>query len=84
MMLPADLADAKNLTVEAGNFRSTSSVCITLPTMPVAPTIPRDNFFATHLGYLSDQPPVTWINSICRDHPYAIFASRQDSKSSLF
>ena len=59
MTLPADLVDAKNLTVEAGNFLSTSSVCITLPTMPVAPTIPIETFlfemlFATHLGYLSD------------------------------
>jgi hypothetical protein len=59
MTLPADLADAKNRTVDAGNFLSTSKVCITLPTMPVAPTIPIEIFlfellFATHLGYLSD------------------------------
>jgi hypothetical protein len=63
---PADFADAKNRTDVAGKFRSINRVRITLPTMPVAPTMPRDSFFVTRLGYLSDQPPVAWINSVCR------------------
>jgi len=53
MTLPADRAEAKNLTEVAGKLRSINKVRMTLPTMPVAPTIPRDNFFVTCLGYLS-------------------------------
>jgi len=89
MTFPADLADAKNLTFDAGKFLSTSYVCITLPTMPVAPTIPIETFlfellFVTNLGYLSNQPPMAWINSVCRNHFYLIFAGCHYFKSSLF
>ena len=38
--LPSDRAEAKNRTLVAGKSRSSSSVRITWPTCPVAPTTP--------------------------------------------
>ena len=44
ILVPADRADAKNLSSACGKSRSNNSVRMTLPTMPVAPTTPTLGF----------------------------------------